>query len=914
MKHLCFSKLFLLFLLFGLSINAQILNKSAAVYYADDISYANLGIHDYIIVESDSISPYTHGFKTYKKKMYAYVSIGEASSYRGYFKDLKEEWKISENKSWDSIVMDISNDEYHAFMYEKVIDPLIDKGYENFFFDTLDSYQLAVKNDNDKKEYELGLIRFIKKFKLRYPKSKLIVNRGFEVMDEIHESLEAVLFESLFYGLSAKGLNYAQVNEEDRNWLLSQVEKIKAYGLDVISVDYMDIRDEAKIKKTIKQIESLGIIPYISNKELTRYGVSSKNALKREVLIMYNIEDDPYYSYAHQLASLPLEYMGYSPILKDINKDLPTLEEMSRFKAVIIWIHSEIKDKTAYERWVESLVLSGHKILFMDGFGLGEDTKLCKILGIKKNINKAGTVTDQRVAYKDQILEYETSLQLAYHDSFYQPKKSKNYLVVENSFSQKNVTMAKTEWGGYALAQTHISKFGEDLLWVVNPFEFFRQTLELENIPVPDTTTQNGRRLLFVHVDGDGSMNKVEWNPKKYSIEVMYQKILKKYPIPQSISIIEAELSSKGLYPKDAEQLEDIARNIYNLPYVEAATHTYTHPFDWEKINNDDLDDRYRLKVENYNFSIDREIKGSLNYINETLLKKTKSKANTVYWTGNCLPQKEVLLYTYKNNILNINGGYTTITNDKPWLSLVTPLGFKRDEYYQVYTGAQNENVYTNDWHGPFWGYKKVIQTFELTDKPRRLKPIDIYYHTYAASKIASLNALDNVYKWALSQENMPIFTSEYIPKVLEFYDLSMSKTDKGWHFEGMKELKTVRLNTSDAKIDYKNSQAVIGHKRDNDQTYVHLNTQAASLDLDLGKTADENYLIDTNAEVLSYQRSMKEISFKLKGHVNLILNYHLKDGCKLEVNTKPFSKKKNGSKISMIFKVKEADVLIRCQ
>ncbi len=914
MKHLCFSKLLLVFLLFGSSVYAQSLNKSAAVYYADDISYANLGIHDYIIVESDSISPYTHGFKTYKKKIYAYVSIGEASSYRGYFEDLKESWKIGENKNWDSIVMDISNDDYHAFMYEKVIEPLIDKGYKNFFFDTLDSYQLAAKNDDEKKEYELGLIRFIKKFKFRYPQSKLIVNRGFEVMDEIHESLEAVLFESLFYGLSAKGLGYAQVNEEDRGWLLSQVEKIKAYGLDVISVDYMDIKEKKKIKQTVKKIEELGIIPYISNKALSRYGASSKEAIKREVLVLHNVANEEQFVSLHNLLSLPIEYLGYVPITKKIDDGLPDRDALSRYKAVLVWSQSNIKDKTEYENWLKILLEENIKVLFLNDLSIEDNSDIWAELKINRSENKAKTLDKQQIVYKDKMLDFEIGLSVDHMPTLYQPQDAEALLIIENSASQRSVPIAKMPWGGYARSETFMSYYGDDVLWVANPFELFKTTLELEDIPIPDPTTQNGRRLLFVHIDGDASMNRAQWDPSQYSIGVTYEEVIKKYKIPHSVSIVEAEMNIKGLYPKDSLALEEISKKIFALDYVEAATHTYTHPFYWGEMKDGKLDEQYRLKLEGYDFSIERELRGSLKYIASRLLPPSKKMPNTVFWTGDCLPPEEVLEYTYKHDLLNINGGDTHITNARPWMSYVAPYGLKRGEYYQVHTGAENENVYTNLFKGPFWGYKKVIQTFELTDKPRRLKPIDIYYHFYAASKIASLKALDEVYQWALKQESMPIFTSEYIPKVLEFYDLSMSKTDDGWHFEGMKELKTVRLNTSDAKIDYKDSQAVIGQKKDNDQTYVHLNTQALSLDLDLGETADENYLIDTNAEVLSYQRSMKEISFKLKGHVDLILSYHLQDGCKLEVNKKPLSKKKNGSKISMIFKVKEADVHIRCQ
>lgn len=902
-------------MLLCLGLFAKAGDKSAIVYYGTDISYANVGLHDYIIVEADNISPYTHGFKTYKKNIYAYVSIGEAIESRGYFKDLKDEWKIAHNTAWKSTVMDVSNDDYHTFVYDNIIQPLIDKGYENFFFDTLDSYTLSLKGEESTDKYRRGLIRFIKKFKLRFPKSKLVLNRGFEIIDEVHESIDAVLFESLFYGLSAKSLAYTKVDPKDRQWLLSKVEKLRPYQLDLIAVEYVDIKDKEKIHEVIEKSKALGIIPYVANKAFTRYGDSSKVAYKREILVLYNSKIKKELSSAHHLASLPLEYLGYIPVLKRIEKGLPDINELTRYKAVLIWPEKPIENTEAYEAWFRVLTQEKIPFLFVEGFGLNDDTVLASYLGVKKVQNKADVLDKQEIVSKDKIFDFETPLRLNYAPTLYQATKATKLLVLTNTYGQENVPVALMPWGGYALSGIATANFSDNTLWVINPYEFFKMGLKLESIPVPDPTTQTGRRLLFTHIDGDASMNKAQWDPRAFSIGVMYDKILSKYKIPQSVSIVQAETDPHGLYPQDSLALETQAQKIYSLPYVEGATHTLTHPFKWGEIKNDELNESYRLKLPGYKFSLDKEISGSLDYINTRLMPAGKKQANTLYWTGDCLPTESTLEYAYKHNILNINGGDTIITNDKPWLSLVAPYGIKRGEYRQVYTGAENENVYTNDWLGPFWGYKKVIQTFELTNKPRRLKPIDIYYHFYAASKIASLRALDEVYQWALVQETMPIYTSEFIPKVLEFYDISMYKTEKQWHCKGMKELKTLRLDESLDMVDYKTSVGILGEKRDKSQRYVHVDTRSG-VKLSLSKDAnkDVNYIIDTNAEVLNDTMTKDGRTFSLNSYVDIVLNYHLKKGCRLETSPKPKSQQTSGNDISLKFKGREANVIIKCK
>jgi hypothetical protein len=421
-------------------------------------------------------------------------------------------------------------------------------------------------------------------------------------------------------------------------------------------------------------------------------------------------------------------------------------------------------------------------------------------------------------------------------------------------------------------------------------------------------------------MDGDGIMNRAEWNTKLFSGDVLYDEIFSKYKIPMSLSIIEGETAPYGLYGKFAtkgkdisSQLENIAKKIFALDNVEPASHTFTHPFFWGKIVNDDLDPRYRLKVKNYDFSIDREINGSLSYITKKLSPKDK-KAEMIFWSGDCLPTETTLKYMYKNNFLHINGGDTTITYENPWLSTVAPYGIKRGEYHQIFTGAQNENVFTNDWLGPYWGFKKVIQTFELTDKPKRFKPIDIYFHTYSGSKKASKDALHTVFQWAIKQDVMPIYTSEYIPKVLDFYDISLAHENNSWLIEGARDLKTVRVDRNET-VDYRASKGIVGEKVHESQKYIHLdNHQKHLLVLDTNNS-DQNYLIDANAKLIDTKIEKNLIYLHFKGNVPVEIKYHLADGCKLKTSLRPHKKRLKDGVMSIVYKkYKDVSIEIGCK
>jgi len=54
----------------------------------------------------------------------------------------------------------------------------------------------------------------------------IILNRGFEIIDNIYLDVDGVAVESLFYGLD-NNRRYIQVGQEERGFLLKQLQKIK---------------------------------------------------------------------------------------------------------------------------------------------------------------------------------------------------------------------------------------------------------------------------------------------------------------------------------------------------------------------------------------------------------------------------------------------------------------------------------------------------------------------------------------------------------------------------------------------------------------------------------------------------------------------------------------------------------------
>jgi hypothetical protein len=843
-----------------------------------------VGIHDYIIVQPSNTNVHTHGFDIYKNKMYAYVSIGEIDTDIDAYKDIKKSWIVAENQAWKSKILDLNNPAYKNFLFEKIIEPQIKRGFKNFFFDTLDSYQLVAKTDKQRAENEAALVDIILTFHQRYPKSKLIINRGFEIINKVHNAVNAVLFESYYYGIGGKKTSYKKVSDEERKWLDIQIKKVKKYNLDMICVDYLQATDfEKKSKKLVLALEKKGFIPYITNKQLDIYGESSKKPVKREIFTLIDTSTMDRISLgAHEYGALPLEYMGYIQKLYDVQNPLPNIDKMQQYAGVIIWLTHNYKYPAKLIAWLQKLKKAGIKIVFANNFGI-DTMNLLQALDIYIQDVQEPLNNINKILYKDAMLGYEIDPPLSSNGYYIKISKGKELYTIADKNNHKSTLAAIMPWGGYAVGNAFMATIGEDNIWTINPFEFFAKALKLKPLIVPDVTTQNDKRILFSHIDGDGIMNRVEFNPNLFSGDTIYSDILTKYKIPISASIIGAEVDDNGLYPKLAQKLQTIVKKIYKLANVEPATHTFTHPFFWGLIKNGNLDEKYRLKPKGYTFSLAYEIKGMLDEINAKYLPKNKTpKAQTVFWSGDCAPTETVLDFVYKNRILNINGGDTYISNTHPWLSYIAPLGLQRGEYYQIYTGQQNENVYTHDWLGPFWAFKKVVQTFKLTNKPRRFKPIDIYYHFYSGSKRASLNALKYVYDWALKQDVNPLFTSEYIPKVMDYYTVSMAEENGIFLLTGLRDLKTLRIEKQDTYVDFENFPNIIGLKHFMNHTYLHVNQNSKVFVKQSSNhtTSHVPYLISSNGKIITADTNSKAFHLNLRSHVGLQAELFIPKNC----------------------------------
>lgn len=876
---------------------------SIAMFYGSNPPWDELHAFDVVVVEPLHV-PDPKLYANDRTALFAYVSVGEASPERAYLKDIPAAWKLGQNADWGSVVLDQSQAEWPAFFAEHVIKPLWDAGYRGFFLDTLDAYQRFAKTDAAKAKQEAGLVAVIREVKKRYPQVRLIFNRGFEILPQVHDEAFAVAAESLFQGWNSALKKYQPVSADDRVWLLGQLTHVKQeYKLPVLAIDYVAPGKRDVARATAAKIRNLGFIPWVTNPELDMLGVGEIEVMPRKVLMVQNNADTEYdlvNTNGLTYGAMPLNYLGYTVEYLDARHLLPDEPLTGRYAGVVVWLdHAPGREGSALGIWLGKQIAAGVPVVILGEAAFLFDSGAAKLFGLQFS-QATNERTRLRIVQRDPLVGYET--QPIFDRSAFFPLRApgaKPLLTLANDKGETQEAVALTSWGGYAINPHVLVELpgvatkgqpidaGKNLRWVINPIEFLRRALKLPDMPVPDVTTESGRRLLMVHMDGDGFVSRAEFPGSPYSGEVLIDQILKKYPLPATISVIQGEVAADGLYPAQSADLERIAREIFMLPQVEIASHSYSHPFFWSKATSNPADEGYHLKIPNYTFDLQKEIPGSIAYINSRLAQPGK-KVKTFLWTGDCNVGSDALALAYRSGVMSMNGGDTTITRSFPSLTLVAPLGVPKGEYFQVYAPNQNENVYTNDWLGPFYGFERVIETFELTDAPYRLKPIDIYFHSYSASKPASLRALDKVFKWALEQETTPVQVSDYVRKVLDFNSMVVARTFEGWLVRGNGSLRELRAPLALGQPVIDAGGQVAGFNRHGDSQYLHLAEGASAIRF--GKSAATlPYLVSANARVshLGSSGAGKSLGMALNGEMPVKFALAMDSRCTVDADGK---------------------------
>jgi polysaccharide biosynthesis protein PelA len=618
--------------------------------------------------------------------------------------------------------------------------------------------------------------------------------------------------------------------------------------------------------------------------------------LRRRILCLYGIDrSDPTRTpvwaadtFTNQMLQMALEWQGYIVDYHDTATSRPPGRLPEELYAGII-LDSQLElpyaEEEWYLQWLQDHQKRGLKLLFIGGYP-GERKelrlRLTESLGIRGSLDEILQAKGTRFDLLDTSVvdaSLLTQPRTAGIIIAQAPEGARQILSLSCTDSRglqlRSDAIYTADWGG-ALLEPYLffRTSGEDVRLVIDPFVFLSRVFPPAQWPIPDITTRDGTRIFISHIDVDGFTTLTRTAKDITCAEVVRDQILKVYPFPVAVSVIEADTRAllKDQNPTDRQRYEDIARSLLALPHVQGASHSYSHPFVWMPEDKDSLRGYDTLNLtladpQSYpTIQLEREIRGSVDYIQNQLMPPGK-KMELFLWSGNCRPSGAALRMVQQLGLCAMNGGNTMISRRAQGIASISAQDTVTDGMQQVYAPVQNEYVYTGGFNGPLYGgYRLVLDTFQITETPRRLKPVCVYYHFYCAQTGDSLKSLKEVHDWCLAQPLHSQTGKQFVLSAQDARHAQLSSLGpQRWLYQSTGHCRTLRVPEQWGSPQLSSCQGITGYHTHQGQTYLHTSGDTRII-VDFTKPKAKNptppplWLVTSTADIIIHKQSPTQL------------------------------------------------------
>lgn len=244
------------------------------VYYAAELPPTAFFPYDLVVFESDRHPP-IEPLIDRGKKVVGYISLGEVNETRGYFAEVKGEGiLLGENENWKgSYFVDVRDPRWTRRVVEELVPQILRRGFQGIFIDTMDNpghlERLDAKANAGMLEAGARLIRTLRR---NFPKMTIVLNRGYDLLPSVERDIDMVLGESVYADYDFEKKQYGKVDDATYR---QQVEILQGAArrqpnLKVLTLDYWDPADKARIAEIYKVQAANGFSPYVATVELDR--------------------------------------------------------------------------------------------------------------------------------------------------------------------------------------------------------------------------------------------------------------------------------------------------------------------------------------------------------------------------------------------------------------------------------------------------------------------------------------------------------------------------------------------------------------------------------------------------------------------------------------------------------------------
>lgn len=208
--------------------------------------------------------------------VYAYLSIGEAESYRFYWqkgwKNDPPAWLLSENPDWkENYAVAYWDAGWQNLLFgnpQAYVDRIAKAGFDGLYLDKADVYEDLLRREKElakAHDLEAEMVRFLVRLsayvRSKYPGLGLVMQNAENLLAhaEVRAAIDGAAKEELLYG-QAGGARRNARGEID--YATKELQRLKREGKAVLVVEYLD--DAEKAATAAQELRALGFVPYVS--------------------------------------------------------------------------------------------------------------------------------------------------------------------------------------------------------------------------------------------------------------------------------------------------------------------------------------------------------------------------------------------------------------------------------------------------------------------------------------------------------------------------------------------------------------------------------------------------------------------------------------------------------------------------
>lgn len=546
--------------------------------------------------------------------------------------------------------VDPTDPQWVSWVVESLADPAAKKGFDGFVltFGGSDASSPAART---------AVLSLAATLHQRYPDKRLLLDLRLGLGIEAVRVANGFLALGVYTREGRDGMvDWTSIAETLR--LSRLIRTVQMQGMRVFAVDFAPANDHSACREAAQRLASLGALPFITTPALNGVNLGPLEEVSRRVLVLHgwaekHVGEKSAPASATTTARLlrqSLEWLGCELEFRQASgADL--LPADHDFAAVIL--DSSLILSAEQQRTLAASLpsLRAHKIpLLLTGMPWTDSAArhlAMQHLGLSGSASPAPRLIKTNVAAMDSALLRVNTKINSHSCGFLDLAAPADAHIIlglhgqdamgsEHHFDQAFLT----SWGGAWIdpaAQATTSQL--DLP------AFLAQWLGADHtLPVPDATTREGRRVFYSHIESTGFSTSSTLPGFPLCAEVMRDRILNRYLLPVTVSVCEAEIRAwfPGQQVSEAARLEHVARSIFEMPQIQAASNSLSRPSQW--IAGNDITSPLNDRAQTTRHDMAREIAGSMSYIHRRLLPLGKA-VNLMLWPANATATAEALNY-----------------------------------------------------------------------------------------------------------------------------------------------------------------------------------------------------------------------------------------------------------------------------